>query len=56
MQVFEAPRGRGPYGITVTLDGTVFSEMERSYAEVISGLVPHVTKVYNVLRIVPFLS
>ena len=24
MQVFEAPRGRGPYGITVTPDGTVY--------------------------------
>ena len=23
VQVFEAPRGRGPYGITVTPDGTV---------------------------------
>ena len=24
MQVFEAPRGRGPYGITVTPDGSIF--------------------------------
>jgi virginiamycin B lyase len=24
MQVFEAPRGRGPYGITVTPDGTIY--------------------------------
>ena len=24
MQIFEAPRGRGPYGITVTPDGTIY--------------------------------
>jgi virginiamycin B lyase len=32
MQVFEAPRGRGPYGITVTPDGTVYyASLANSY-------------------------
>jgi virginiamycin B lyase len=32
MQVFDAPRGRGPYGITVTPDGTVYyASLANSY-------------------------
>jgi len=32
MQVFEAPRGRGPYGITTTLDGAIYyASLANSY-------------------------